>query len=98
MAENKKFFCTVANDDDGVSDGDEDGALIQTFTGGPAFVKSTATTLFQDEEDIKKSKQLRIKVSFAKPKVKPGAAAAVSDKASSENFTKRNSRESRDKK
>ena len=64
-----------------------------SIASGPTFVKSTATTLFEDEENIKYSRQKKAKVTFAKPRAKQVAEAGAD-----ENFVRKDSQVNRDKK
>ena len=75
------FFSTIGgpqHNNDSDSDDGNQKANLASLASGPAFVKSTATTLFQEEKDIESSRGKRAKVTFAKPKAKPSQAPAAS--------------------
>lgn len=94
MAE-KDFFCTInggqVNDKNDEDEDDDGGMGVMTqIASGPVFVKSTTTTLFDEENDIRNSRQKKAKVTFAPKKSVPLLTTTAPDKHNpDDNFVKK---------
>lgn len=60
---------------------------MASIASGPVFVKSTTTTLFDEENDIRNSRQKKAKVTFAPKKPAPLLTTATDNK--DDNFVKK---------
>ena len=86
MAEN--FFCTIGGGQVKDQEEEEDDVGMKAMAqiaSGPVFVKSTTTTLFDEENDIRNSRQKKAKVTFAPKKSAPLLSTATDQ---DDNFVK----------
>ena len=78
------------NDDDADDNLQGDSTGLSIIASGPVFIKSAQTTLLTEEHDIRQKRQMKAKVTFAKPKPKAQEEQKKPQNASSskDNFVK----------